>query len=322
MHDAIVGDDVLGEDATVQHLESLAANLFKKEAALFLVSGTMANQLAVGTLCNYGDQIIVHRRSHIYNLEVAALSTLWGVQARAIDVPDGHFNLDQLASEIHGSALQTAPTTVLCLENSFDLNRGLAVPADHIREVSEFARQKGVQVHLDGARVFNAAVALGVSVASICESVDLVAFSLSKSLGCPVGSILLGSEANIHKARRLRQRLGGGWRQAGILAAAGIVALNEMVDRLREDHIHARILAQGLVELGLQVDLEQIHTNIILIDLHERRVEAIDFCSWLAQEGVKAKAVGPYEVRMVTHKDVQHEDIRVVLEAVRKALDF
>lgn len=320
MRDSIVGDDVLGEDVTVQRLEAMAADMFRMEAALFLVSGTMANQVAVGTLCNHGDQIIVHRRSHIYNLEVAGLSTLCGVQPRAIDVSDGWYDLDQLDREVHDSGLQTAPTTLICLENSFDLNRGLAVPADCISNVSEYARQKGMNVYLDGARIFNAAIALGVSVASICDSVDMVAFCLSKGLGCPIGSLLLGSQANIQKARRLRQRLGGGWRQAGILAAAGIVALNEMVDRLLEDHIHAKLLAEGLVALGFHIDLEHVHTNIIHVELSNHDIEAVDFCSRLAQQGVRAKTIGRYEVRMVTHKDIQRVDIEAVLEAAENSL--
>ena len=321
MRNAVVGDDVLGEDPTVRRLEELGAALLCKEEGLFLVSGTMANQVAVMTLCQRGDQIIVHNRSHIYNLEVGGLATTCGVQPRALSAPDGRYDLGELEREIHFTDLQKAPTALICLENTFDLNRGLVVPPEHVNEVIAVARRKGVRVFLDGARLFNAAVALEKTVAQLSEGVDAVAVCLSKGLACPVGSLLLGPGDFIAEARRMRQRMGGGWRQAGILAAAGIVALDEMIDRLSEDHENAHLLAEGLIELGLEVDLAQVQTNIIHIDLNPMGVDSATFCGHLARLGLKTKPIDSKEVRMVTHKDFVASDIGIVLKAVRCCLE-
>ena len=320
MFDAPLGDDVLGEDPTVRRLEQLAATRFGKEAALFVVSGTMANQVAVLALCNHGDQVIVHRHSHIYNLEVSGLTTICGVQPRVVDAPYGRYEPAALAQEIQSADLQRSPTTLICLENTFDLNRGLAVPPEHIHQVCAQARHHGLRVYMDGARIFNAAVALGSSVAELSAEVDVVSACLSKGLACPVGSLILGPSDVIHRARRLRQRLGGGWRQAGVLAAAGLVALEEMVDRLAEDHRHARLLAEGLLELGLGINLRQVETNIVFIDLQSRRLDSAVFCHQLERAGVKCKPIGPLEARMVTHKDFHQEDVPVVLGAVAHVL--
>lgn len=321
MRNAAVGDDVLGEDPTVQQLETMAANLFGKEAGLFVVSGTMANQVAVMTLCSRGDQIVVHDRSHIYNLEVGGLAGSCGVQARAIPAPNGQFDLGRLEEEIHHPELQKAPTTLICLENTFDLNRGLVVTPEHVKEVAKVAKRHGIKTFLDGARIFNAAVALDLPVSLLCANVDVVATCLSKGLGCPVGSLLMGKSEFISEARRMRQRLGGGWRQAGFLAAAGIVALEEMIERLKEDHINARHLAEGLVELGLDVDLGQVQTNIVHVGLEPIAMDSSTFCNDLSKLGVKAKPIGPRAVRMMTHKDVLSSDIDVVLGSVRTCIE-
>jgi threonine aldolase len=267
MASAEVGDDVAGEDPTVNRLQAVAAERFAKESALFFPTGTMANQAAVMALCRSGDQVIVHRQSHIYNLEVNGLATLCGVQARAIETPDGLLRPADLKAEICAASLQEAPTTLLCLENSFDLNRGLAVPVDHINLVTSLAHGAGLKVFMDGARLFNAAVALEISVDTLTESVDAVAVCLSKGLACPVGSLLMGPTDFIARAKRMRQRLGGGWRQAGILASAGLVALEEMVDRLTEDHANAQRLAEGLLALGFSIDRDQVQTNIVRVPL-------------------------------------------------------
>ncbi len=321
MRDAPVGDDVLGEDPTVERLEAMAAERFGKEKGLFVTSGTMANQVTVMTLCQRGDQIIVHNNSHIYNLEVGGLASTCGVQPRAIHAPSGYFNLEELNREIHSPDIQRAPTTLICLENSFDLNRGLAVPRDHILQICTLAGKASVNTYMDGARVFNAAIALGTTVEQLTKGVDVVATCLSKGLGCPVGSLVMGDAAFIDEARRMRQRLGGGWRQAGILAAAGILALEEMVDRLAEDHDKARVLAHGLIELGLGVDPAQVHTNIIYVDLSPVGFDSARFADALAQLGVKIKPVGPMEFRMVTHKDTHSEDIPMVMEKVKICLE-
>lgn len=320
MRAALVGDNVLGEDPTVSKLESLSAEMFHKEAALFVASGTMANQVAVLTLCNHGDQIVVQDRSHIFNLEVGGLAGTCAVQPRAIPAQFGVYDLIQLEQQIQLADIQRSPTTLICMENTFDLNRGLVVNPEHILEVTQLANKHGIKTFLDGARLFNAAIALDLPVHLFCEGVNVVATCLSKGLGCPIGSLLMGTEDFITRARRMRQRIGGGWRQAGILAAAGIVALEEMVDRIAEDHINARRLAEGLLDLGLGIDLSQVQTNIIFCNLSPLRITSEIFCSYLTEFGVKAKAIGQFEIRMVTHKDVSSQDIAVVLEKTMDCL--
>lgn len=317
MFDAIVGDSVMGDDPTVLKLEKIAANLFNKEAALFLASGTMANQVAVLSLTHLGDQVIIHEMSHMNNLEVAGLSSTCGVQVRAIPAPSGRFDLDRLQQEIHLPDIQRAPTTLICLENTFDLNKGLVVHPDHYAEIRKIADNFHIPIYLDGARVFNAAIALNKSVAEMCESVDAVGVCLTKGLGCPVGSLLMGSQEFINRAIRMRQRLGGGWRQAGVIAAAGIVGLEQMIDRISDDHKNARLLATGLIELGLKIDLEQVQTNIINVELP---MSATVFYYELQKMGVKVKIIGNHHVRLVTHKDFPMSEIDQVISKVEICL--
>ena len=318
MRDAVVGDSVLGDDPTVTCLEEMGAALFGKPAALFLASGTMANQAAVLSFCRRGDQIVVHDRSHLYNLEVGGLASTCGVQARSLPAPGGRYDLQRLEQEVHLADIQKAPTTLICMENTFDLNRGLAIPPDHFREVRQLADRYGIPVYLDGARVLNAAVALNLEVSELCADVDAVGLCLSKGLSCPIGSLLMGSQEFIAYAVRMRQRLGGGWRQAGILASAGIVALTEMIDRLADDHANALHMAEGLLDLGLGIDLEQVQTNIIHVDLP---LPAAQFCKRLLAQGVQVKRIGPNQVRMVTHKDFPETEIEQVLAAVTICLE-
>lgn len=321
MRNAIVGDDVMGEDPTVNRLEEIAASLFGKEAALFVGSGTMANQIAVLTFCSYGDQIIVHEQSHIYNLEVGGLASTCGVQTRAIPAPGGNYDLERLEREIYRADIQRAPTTLICLENTFDLNRGLVVHPLQTHSVAEIARKYEIKTHLDGARVLNAAVALKKPVSDLCCDVDSVALCLSKSLACPVGSLLMGSAEFINKAKRMRQRLGGGWRQAGILAAAGIVAFEEMIDRLADDHANARRLASGLLEQGFDIDLDQVQTNIVHIGLYTLNLDAMAFAKQIADFGIRVKVIGERELRMVAHKDISSEDVETVLTIIKNQLE-
>lgn len=320
MRNAEVGDNVMGEDRTVCQLEERCAELFQKEDAMFVVSGTMANQITVMTYCQRGDQIVVHNQSHIYNLEVAGISATSGVQPRAIPAFGGCFDLSLLKKEIHQADIQHAPTVMICHENTFDLNRGLVTPVQNINEIYSFTQQYGLILFLDGARIFNAAIASKLSVARICKHVDAVAFCLSKGLSCPIGSVLLGTRDFITKAKRMRQRLGGGWRQAGIIAAAGIVALDEMIERLAEDHDHAKLLALGLKEIGLGIDIEQVQTNIVRVDLSAIPVDAYYFAEKLSHEGIKVKPVEQRVIRMVTHKDISKEDIDIVLNLISKFL--
>jgi len=317
---AAVGDDVLDEDPTVQELEACSAALLGKEDALFLVSGTMANQVAVMCLCRHGQEIILPDASHIYNLEVGALATLAGVQARPLPAPRGVYAPDQLDGAIRAATLQEAESGLVCLENTFDLNRGLVVSPKDTDAMARQAKARDLPVYLDGARLFNAAVALGLPASRLVASVDAVAYCLSKGLACPIGAVLHGSRPFIAEARRARQRLGGGWRQAGVLAAAGLVALSEMIDRLANDHARAKRLAGLLAQLGFGIDPADVETNIQHVDLRPVRRSATAFASDMAERGVKVKVIAPQAIRMVTHKDVHDGDLERVAEAASRII--
>ena len=321
MRDAVVGDDVLGEDPTVERLEAMAAEMLDKEAGLFLASGTMANQVAVLTLTNPGDQILVHDQSHIYNLEEGGLTTTCRVHPRTFQVRNGIYPVDELVRQTYAASIQQAPTTLLCLENTHDLNQGLAIPSQHINEVCQTAKDLDLAVYLDGARIFNAAIALNVDPGELTHSVDMVGFCLTKGLACPVGSVLVGSHKQIDLARRMRQRLGGGWRQAGILAAAGIIALEKMIDRLAEDHENARMLATELKKIGLGIDEAQVQTNIILVNLSHLRINAYDLSVQMAAKGILIKPIDQNHIRLVTHIDFDTSDIDKTVAAFKVALE-
>lgn len=320
MYEAEVGDDVIGDDPTVLRLQEMGAALFGKEACLITASGTMSNQTAVLSMTNKCEQIVVHDKSHMYNLEVAGLAQICGVQPRPIPAPGGEYDLDQLEANIIQSAIQNAPTTLVCLENTFDLNQGLVVSKAHIDAVCQVAHRHGIPVYMDGARVLNAAVALDMDPAVLCEQVDVVSLCLSKALACPIGSILMGPKAVIEKARVMRQMLGGGWRQGGIVAAAGIVGLTHYKD-LAKDHSRAKVLARGLADLGLGIDMEQVQTNVVRIDTAPVGMTGTQFAAALEPFGVKAKPVGPSYVRMICHKDFIDEQVPTLLEAVGRCLD-
>jgi len=321
MSDAVVGDDVLGEDPTVKRLEAMAAKMLGKEAGLFLASGTMANQVAVLTLTNPGDQILVHDQSHIYCLEVDGLRTTCGVQPRTFHVSNGIYPVDELVRRTNTASIHQAPTTLLCLENSHDLNHGLAIPSQHIDEVCHAVKDSKLAIYLDGARLFNAAIALNVDPIALTHLVDMAAFCLSKGLACPVGSVLVGSQKQIELARRMRQRLGGGWRQAGILAAAGIIALEKMIYRLAEDHKKARMLAADLKHIGLGIDEAQVQTNIILVDLSGLRINAYDLSEQMATKGILIKPIDQNRIRLVTHIDIDISDIGTTVAAFKTTLE-
>lgn len=314
MYKAEVGDDVLGDDPTVAKLQEMGAQLFGKEACLITVSGSMSNETAVLSLTGRGEQIVVHDKAHIYNLEVAGLAQMCGIQARPLKAPKGIFDLQELRENIVKPAIQAAPTTLVCMENTFDLNQGLVVPKEHIDAVCDVAHSEGVPVYMDGARILNAAVAANMDPAVMCEKVDVVSLCLSKALGCPIGSILMGPKDVIAKAKVMRQMLGGGWRQAGIVAAAGIVGLNHYKD-LALDHQKAKMLAIGLKQLGFGIDDEQVQTNVIRIGTAEVGKTAQEFCAAMEERGVKVKPIGPSHVRMICHKDLAFEEVDTVLKA-------
>lgn len=321
MMEAEVGDDILGEDPTVDRLEALAASMLGKEAGLYVISGTMGNQVAIMALTERGDEILVSEESHIYNLEVGGLAALSGVQARTLRSREGRFDLDELARAIRPRGIQSAVTRLLCLENTFDLNRGIPLPPDYISDVMRVARSHGLKGYLDGARLFNAAVALNVEPRDLCADVDAAMICLSKALCAPVGSVLVGSAEFIEKARWVRQRLGGGMRQAGHMAAAGLVALQTMVRRLHEDHANAQRLVRRLNEIDPQlVEPTSGRTNIVQVDFRPLGMTAAFVAGELLKRGVKIKVIGEWSCRMVTHHGVESRDVDRVADVIAEVI--
>lgn len=316
MAEAKVGDDVYLEDPTVNRLQELAAEMFEKEAALFVPTGSMGNQIAVKLHTRPGMEVVIEERGHIYNYEMAALSAVSGVLARPVKSMDGSGILtwEEIAGALHvGGAYYVAPTGLIALENSHNLAGGSLLSRTRTEEICERAHTINLPVHLDGARIFNAATALGESVANLTRPVDSVMFCFSKALGAPVGSMLLGSVAFIEEARQWRKLLGGGMRQVGVLAAAALVALTETPPRLHEDHSNARRLAEGLAEMtGIGIDPEKVATNIVIFNVSETGMTADEICDRLKERGVLASGFGS-SIRMVTHYDVSSEDIETTL---------
>jgi threonine aldolase len=321
MAGAVVGDDILGEDPTVQRLEALSAAMFGKEAGLFVISGTMANQVAIMALTQLGDEIIVGEDTHIFNLEAGGLAALSGVQARPVRARQGRFDPAEVKKAIRPKGIQSAVTRVLCLENTYNLNRGIPLPRDYQQEMADIAHSHDMTVYLDGARIFNAAQALGISLAELCRPVDCLQFCLSKGLAAPVGSVIVGNRAFIDRARWIKQRIGGGMRQAGHMAAAGIVALEQMLARLQEDHDNASYLATGLAAIDSRlVDLAAPRTNIVHIDFGAAGRQATPIVQALSSSNVKIKQIDAGTCRMITHWGIARADIDEVLVIYRRLL--
>jgi threonine aldolase len=323
MMEAEVGDDVYGEDPTVNRLQERAAEIFEKEDAIFVPTGSMGNQIAVKLHTRPGMEVVIEERGHIYNYEMAAMSAVSGTLARPVRSHDGTgiLNWDEIAAGIRvGEAYYVAPTGLIALENSHNLAGGTVYTSAQTAEIADKAHALGLPVHLDGARLFNASAALNESVASLSRAADSVMFCLSKALGAPVGSMLLGTRAFIKEARVWRKILGGGMRQAGVLAAAGLVALEESPKLLHEDHANARRLAEGLAEIdGIRIDPERVVTNIVLFDVSETGIAADDICARLREGNVLASGFGS-SIRMVTHYDVSSADIDATLREMKKAV--
>ncbi len=314
---AEVGDDVYGEDPSVNELEALAAEMLGKEAGLFVTSGTQGNQIAVLTHTKPGEEIILEAQSHIFYYEAGAVAALSGVQTRIIKGSYGLMPVAEIEQAVRREDLHMPGTSLICLENTHNRAGGTVLPLDYMKAVYEADRQ-GVPLHLDGARVFNAAVALGVDVKEITQYVDTVQFCLSKGLSAPVGSLLVGSREFIDRARKMRKRLGGGMRQAGIIAAPGIVALKTMVGRLSEDHQLAKDLAHGLAEIpGLAIDLDHVETNIVIADVKGLGTDAVGCIGLMAERGVLLSKFGTDLVRFTTHRQISESDIEYVLDQVR-----
>jgi threonine aldolase len=317
MFEAEVGDDVYGEDPTVNRLEALAAEKLGKEAALFTVSGTMSNLTAVLTHTHHGDEIILGSEAHIFWYEVGGAAALGGVVMHTIPNDSrGRLNPDDIEQAIRGKNIHYPVTTLLCLENTHNRCGGAVLTAEYTKGICRRAHKQGVKVHLDGARIFNASVALGVPASMLAKDVDSVSLCLSKGLSAPVGSVLCGSKEFIERARKFRKMLGGGMRQAGVIAAAGIVALETMIDRLADDHVNAKRLAQGLSCIkGITLAQETVETNIVMFDLLPK-LSGFEFINGLAKKGVKVGSRGGNLFRAVTHRMVSTKDIDEALTRI------
>ena len=321
MANAEVGDDFSREDPTVNHLEEMSAKMFGKEAGLFVISCTMANQIAIMTSTNHGDQVLVGEESHIYNMETGGLAALAGVQTRSLRSSEGQFDFQDIQKSIRKCGLQVPMTKVLCLENTYDLNRGIPLSKEYMSEVSLLAHKNNLLVYLDGARIFNAASALKVEPKILCKDIDIMQFSLCKGLSAPVGSVLLGTKDFIEKARRMRQRIGGGLAQAGHMAAAGVVALETMIDRIQDDNINAKNLAMGLANLNENiVNYEKTLTNIVQIDLKSVGKDAYYISNVLEEHGIKIKVIDRENCRLVTHRGITVEDIEETINIIKNTI--
>lgn len=325
MADAEVGDDVYGEDPTVNRLQETAAEIFEREAALFVPSGSMGNQIAVKLHTLPGSEVITEERGHIFNYELAAPAFFSGVSIRPVKSMDGsgHLKWDEIEPALRiDLPYYSSPTTLICLENTHNFAGGSVMSAEHCSEICDKAHALGLSVHMDGARIFNAAAALGSSVADLTRKCDSVQFCLSKGLGAPIGSLLVGNEEFIKQARIWRKRLGGGMRQAGIIAAAGLVALRESPKRLYEDHENALRLAEGLAEIpGISLDVEKAVTNIVIFDITATGKTSGEICSRLKDKGIMAIGFGN-AIRMVTHCDVSGYDIEKTVSVMKGITRF
>lgn len=324
MAEAEVGDDVYGEDPTVNRLQKRAAEIFGKEAALFVPTGSMGNQIAVKLHTRPGNEFIIEERGHILNYEMGAPAAIAGVIPRVVRSAsgDGMLTWDEIASALHiDLPYYTSPTGLICLENTHNFGGGSVMRAARCAQICARAHALGLPVHLDGARIFNAATALGESVAELSQECDSVQFCLSKGLGAPVGSLLLGEKSFIAEARVWRKRLGGGMRQVGVLAAAGLIALEESPKRLHVDHENARALAEGAANLkGVSIDPEKVQTNIVIFDVSQTGKTSAEIIARLGEHGILAIPFGA-AIRMVTHYDVSRDDIEKTVVSLAKILD-
>jgi threonine aldolase len=317
---ADVGDDVLGDDPTVQKLEALAAETMGKEAGLFCPSGTMGNSIAVKMWTNVLEEVIVEERSHIYNMESTHMTLISGVTPRPLRSVRGAMDPKEIAAGVRKPNVHTPRTSLICLENTHNNWGGAVLPLENFRAVRKVADENGLRVHLDGARIFNAAHASGVAVKEYAKYVDSVMFCLSKGLSAPVGSMLVADRERIDFGRRLRKALGGGMRQVGVLAAPGIIALTEMTGRLKDDHARAGKLARGISGLpGIRLDPASVQTNILIFGFEHPTLTVPAMLERMKEKGILALAVSG-GIRMVTHKDVGDEDVERAIRAFKEIL--
>jgi threonine aldolase len=321
MAEAIVGDDVLGDDPTVQELESMAASLMQKEAALYVPSGTMANSIAVNIWTQELDEVIVEAKAHIYNMESTSITFVSRINPRPLPSNRGAMDPSEVERNIKKPSVHLPRTSLICVENTHNGWGGAVVPMENLKAIREVADRHDVKIHYDGARVFNASQATGIPVHEYAAIGDSIMFCLSKGLSAPVGSVLVGPQDFIAHARRVRKALGGGMRQVGVLAAPGIVALNEMVSRLGEDHKRAKKLAleiQNFPGIGLNPDF--VETDIIIFKFDHPEITADEFIVRLKEKNVLALATPAKDIRFVTHKDIDDEDVERAIAAIREIL--
>lgn len=322
MAEAEVGDDVYREDPTVNRLQERAAQIFGREAALFVPSGTMGNQAAIKVHTRHGQEVIAEQRAHIYNYEMAMTAAFSGCLVRPIQAENGILTWDLVAREVRGRSDHRARTGLVSLENTSNLAGGSVYPPEIADDICDQAHAVGLPVHLDGARIFNAGVALGKPVAELTRKFDSIMFCLSKGLGAPIGSMLVGSKEFFEEARHVRKMLGGGMRQVGVLAAAGLIALAEGPKRLPVDHENARFLAQALSEIpGIKIDPARVVTNILFFDVSGTGLTSLEISKGLAAQGILANGVTPQTIRMVTHRDVDRAGCERAIRILKQGVD-
>jgi threonine aldolase len=305
---AVVGDDVYGEDPTINHLERRAAEVFGKEAALFVPTGTMGNTIGIKVHTNHGEEVLCEAHSHVLDWELSMMAWFAGCLARAVPTPDGILHWEQIEPALRKPGPNNAATTLIAIENTHNMAGGTVYPQPVIDRICSEAHARRLKVHMDGARVFNASIVTGVPVSRIARDVDSVMFCVSKGLGAPAGSLLVGTKEAIARGRSFRKCLGGGMRQAGILAAAGLVALEQMPGRLADDHRNAALLADGLAAIPhIKFDRSLVQTNIVIFDIAGLGLTTDEFTAALKQRGVLASDVGGSRMRLVTHLDVTRE---------------
>ena len=322
MAEAVVGDDNYGEDPTVNRLQELAAARMGKEAALFVPTGTMSNQIAISLHTAPGQEVITEERGHIFNFEMAGMAAISGTLARTIRTEDGFPDPQSIKNAIRPKSYTRAQTGLITVENTHNYAGGTVCSIERGREIVELAHENGIPVHLDGARIFNAATALGCEAKELAEGFDSVSFCLSKGLCAPVGSLLCGDRDFIDRARGTRRLFGGGMRQAGVLAAPGIVALDEMRSRLGEDHENARAIAERLAGLdGIEIDATKVRTNVVIFEITRPKMDTNKFLSALKERGVLGNIVDESRVRMLTHHDVSRQDCLAACQAIAEIMN-
>lgn len=319
---ARLGDDVYGEDPTVNELERVAAERMGKESSLLVPSGTMANLVSLMSNTKRGDLVILESQAHLYWYEVGGVSTIAGLLPWLIKTEFGVLKPEDVEAAIRPKNIHFPEPALVCVENTHNRHGGTIIKDEQLKAVSDVAHRHGLRFYMDGARIFNAAVALGVNVKEFTKHVDNLMFCLSKGLSCPVGSLVVGNRDFVERARKNRKVLGGGMRQAGVIAAAGLVALDTMVNRLADDHRNARFLAEGCMKIdGLNVDLVRVQTNMVVLNVTGLIADETAFCSKLKEKGILAGSVGKGKVRLVTHQGIERADVEKALDIIRDVAD-